>query len=165
MKRLLAIFGAVLMLSACASPFATSKPSPTPNPNVNSGVACADLVARAMTSPHAVVPGAEACLDPAAVEEMAKASPSITNDAGFEAYAASAPVFTAYRYVYTVDGATRVYNEDVIVYRLVGSAGAECMGVFMQGAPASTVATAARTHDARLVDAIEFLQASTGACG
>lgn len=166
---------AVLALSACSgTPFARpSSASPSPSPsvaaNVDSGIACADVIAKALTSASKVVPGSYECLDANARDEFARGNPSVGSDADFpifdtkQAAGIGQPVLAVYQfYEFTTDAQGQV----TVVYRVSDAAGAyECLGVFMAGTNTAISASSARDQaQGKLVDGVQFISGSSGLC-
>lgn len=165
---------AVLAFSACSgTPFARpSSASPSPvahSQNVDSGITCADLVAKALTSPNAAVPGSFECLDANGQAEFAAGTPPVKNDGDFtffdidQAQAMKQPVLTVYKFV---EFASDPQGDVVVSYRVLAANGAyECLGIFMAGTNTANSASSAREQaQGKQVDGIQFLAGTSGLC-
>ena len=76
MRRLLSVLAASVVLSACSSGSGVTS---------DTGRHCADLLARAVSSPYVAVPGAFACQSATLAAEAQSAG--VTNDADIQTYA------------------------------------------------------------------------------
>ena len=175
MKRRLAVILSMIVLAFTAcSPLArpSGSPSASPSPvsaDVNSGVRCADLVAKALTSPNAVVPGAYECLDANGRAEFANSTPPVKSDGDFtffdiaQAQANKQPALTIYKFA---EFASDPQGDVVVSYRVSDAAGGyECLGIFMAGTNTANSASSAREQaQGKQVDGIQFLSGSTGLC-
>lgn len=161
MKRALIVASVILSLlvAGCAPRdiLSAGKRNNTPaagaTPTGPTGPVCAELIARAMTSPGVVVTGAAACLNQSAVDEMAHwSTPVNATDQALADYAAVAPVFNRLTFTGLSNGGS------IAVYRIGdGTTHELCLGLLMAGPAVSP--------DTRHIDLIYFAPLSTGYCG